>query len=175
MERGMIHLYCGDGKGKTTAAMGLAVRFAGCGYPVVVAQFQKTVPSGECGLIDGVPGVTLLRLDSDIKGFSWEFTEEERTRRTAEHAALFARAVAACPEGKCLLVLDEMVSALNTGLMDREPVLAFLREKPQEMEVVLTGRDPEPALCALADYITEMRMVKHPMQQGVMARRGVEF
>lgn len=172
---GMIHIYCGDGKGKTTAALGLALRCSGYGEKIVVAQFQKTAYSGEIDALKRLPTVTHLRINSDIKGFSWQFTSEEKQRRREEHEKLFMSAVEYAKDDCRLLILDEIISAVNKRLMDRKMLLDFLVKKPPELEVVLTGRDPEDALCDMADYVTEMRCVKHPMEKGINARSGIEY
>lgn len=173
--KGLIHIYCGDGKGKTTAAFGLALRFSAVGK-AVIAQFQKTAPTGEAKAAEGLSNITLLRLESSLHGFSWEFSEAEKAARKSEHDALFARAIAEVKrQGACLLVLDEMISALNGGLVSEDDVYAFLRQKPEELEVVLTGRDPAGELLALGDYVTEMRCVRHPYEKNIPARRGIEF
>lgn len=173
--KGLIHIYCGDGKGKTTAAFGLALRFSAVGK-AVVAQFQKTAPSGEATAAKALSNITLLRLESNLRGFSWEFTEAEKNVRKNEHNALFARAIDEVKRQNAgLLVLDEIISALNSGLVSEGDVYAYLRQKPEELEIVLTGRDPAGELLALGDYVTEMRCVRHPYEKSIPARRGIEF
>lgn len=174
---GLIHIYCGDGKGKSTAALGLAMRFAGYGKKAVVAQFQKTEYSGELTAAEHIPHFLILRVREDgVSGFAWNFTDREKQIRAASHRELLARAVESCAgEESALLVLDEIISAFNFGLIDKNCVLELLRQKPENMELVLTGRDPAPEICAFADYITEMKAVRHPMEQGVPARKGIEF
>lgn len=172
--KGLMHLYCGDGKGKTTAALGLAVRAAGNGFHVVIAQFLKSMDTGELAMLDKL-GVSVLRVEGKF-GFSWQLTEEEKTCLTAAHTALFERAMKECGQGgQTLLVLDELCAALSCGLIDREIVLDSLRRKPEELEVVVTGRNPAPELMDMADYITEMRKIRHPMDEGIQARKGIEF
>src|SRR5699024_1486223 len=122
----MIHLYCGDGKGKTTAAMGLALRMAGRGKPVVIAQFLKGAASGERYALSLLPKVTLLPAPEQIK-FSFQLTPEERTAEQKRYLRLIAQARTAAreiPEG--LLVLDEVCAAVNTGLLPLEEVLNCL-------------------------------------------------
>ena len=153
----MIHLYCGDGKGKTTAAMGLALRMAGRGKPVVIAQFLKGADSGERYALSLLPKVTLLPAPEPIK-FSFQLTQAEAAARK---------------EACGLLVLDEVCAAVNTGLLPLERVLACLDRV--SCEVVLTGRDPVPELWERADYITEMEKLRHPYDRGIAARPGVEL
>lgn len=175
MSKGLIHLYFGDGKGKTTAAMGLAVRSAGNGNRVLVVQFLKARPSGEVTILEGLPGITLLR-GKGLTKFSWEMTEEEKAQTRQRHGVLLNTAISHVrAEGCALLVLDEALGACHTALLDEETLLHFLREKPDELEVVLTGRDPSGEMLELADYATEMKKIKHPYDLGTAARKGVEF
>ncbi len=170
----MVHIYCGDGKGKTTCGMGLALRSAGRGNRVVIAQFLKDGNTGERIAWEKHPNVTLLPVPEKLK-FVFAMTEEEKAETRAFMTGLFDRAAGMVRSGECdLLLLDEMCSAVTTGMVPLEKVTAFLDEKP-EAEIILTGRDPEPALQERADYITEMRKIKHPFDQGTPARKGVEW
>ncbi len=171
----MVHIYCGDGKGKTTAAMGLALRAAGRGWGVVVAQFLKGEDSGERRALACVPGVVLLPLPERVK-FSFQMDEGERQEAAERFAALCdrCRALAAAGEVR-MVILDEVCAAVNTGLLPLERVLALLDSLPAETEAVLTGREPHPALLARADYVTEMKKIRHPYEKGVRARSGIEF
>ena len=173
MERGLIHIYCGDGKGKTTAAVGLSVRCAGCGRKVVFAQFFKDGSSGECCPLEKLPGITFLRPEKSF-GFFWTLSEEEKAEARAFYTAHLRRAIQLAEDAD-LLVLDEAMSACAHGMIDEGELLRFLREKPEKLEVVLTGRDPSPAMQEAADYITEMKKIKHPFDRGIPAREGVEF
>lgn len=167
----MLHLYCGNGKGKTTAAMGLALRAAGRGKRVVIAQFLKGADSGERFALAQLPHVTLLPVPDTVK-FSFRMTEEERRAEARRYQNLLAQIRREAP-GCFLLVLDEACAAVNTGLLPLEDLLACLDSL--ECEVVLTGRDPAPQLVERADYITSMEAVRHPFEQGISARKGIEF
>lgn len=171
----MVHIYCGDGKGKTTAAMGLALRAAGRGWGVVIAQFLKSEDSGERRALACVPGVTLLPLPERVK-FSFQMDEADRREAAARFAALCdqCQGLAAAGEAR-MVILDEVCAAVNTGLLPLERVLALLDGLPAGAEAVLTGRDPHPALLARADYVTEMKKNRHPYEKGVRARSGIEF
>ena len=173
MQRGLIHIYCGDGKGKTTAAVGLSVRAAGCGRKVVFAQFFKDGSSGECCVLEKLPGITFLRPEKSF-GFFWTLSAEERRGATAFYTAHLEKAIALAQDAD-LLVLDEAMSACAHGMIDEGALLKFLREKPEGLEVVLTGRDPSPEMQEAADYVTEMKKIKHPFDQGIGARKGVEY
>ncbi len=167
----MLHLYCGNGKGKTTAAMGLALRAAGRGKRVVIAQFLKGADSGERFALAQLPQVTLLPVPDAVK-FSFRMTEEERRAEARRYQDLLAQIRREAP-GCFLLVLDEACAAVNTGLLPLEDLLTCL--DGLECEVVLTGRDPAPQLVERADYITSMEAVRHPFEQGISARKGIEF
>ena len=171
---GLIHLYCGDGKGKTTAATGLALRAAGAGRRVLFVQFFKDGSSAEVKALRSVPGVA-VRICPVQHGFFRDMDDETRRRAVADFTALFEAAAAEAAENADLLVLDEAVSACNHGMIPKDALLRFLREKPEGLEVVLTGRDPAPELLELADYVTEMRKIRHPYDRGIRARKGVEF
>lgn len=167
----MLHLYCGNGKGKTTAAMGLALRAAGRGKRVVIAQFLKGADSGERLALARLPQVTLLPVPDTVK-FSFRMSEDER-RAEAQRYQDLLKLISRTARGCFLLVLDEACAAVNTGLLPLEDLLACLDSL--ECEIVLTGRDPAPELMERADYITSMEAVRHPFEQGITAREGIEF
>lgn len=295
---GLVHIYCGDGKGKTTAALGLALRAAGNGIPVVIARFLKNDGSGEVEILENVPGVYLFHCERQF-GFTWTMSEEQKAEAGEYFTGLFERAwemgcktaredvegagkadgcmagenwgsdsvsdgssrrdsgvwgagasisgfpVSGAPvsgslvsgspvsgppasgpsvsgsptsgspvsgspvsgspvsgspvsgspvsgspvsvppasvpltsppcEIRALLVLDEIMAAVNSGFVANESLLAALDHRPDGLEVVLTGRGPSKELLSRADYVTEMRAVKHPYEKGVGARKGVEY
>lgn len=174
MKKSCIHIYCGDGKGKTTAAMGLALRAAGSGRPVVLAQFLKDGTSSELNILRQLPKVQVAVCEEQF-GFFWNMKKEQREAAAKAYRELFERAVREAQNGAFLLVMDELIAAYNHELVDRERVLAFLRGKPEGQEIVLTGREPAPELLDLADYVSEIRKRKHPFEQGIAAREGIEF
>ena len=165
----MVHLYCGEGKGKTTAAMGLALRMAGRGRAVVIAQFLKSSPCGELTAAERFPTLTVLR-SKGIHKFTFQMNDEEKAVVARNCRKLFQEAVALAR----LLVLDEVIDALR-GFLPQEELCAFLDERPAGLEVVLTGHSLPEALERRADYITHMVKEKHPYDRGVTARREIEF
>lgn len=173
MARGLIHIYCGDGKGKTTASLGLSLRAAGAGLKVLYVQFFKDGSSSEFRLLEQIGGVTFLRPEKAF-GFYRTLTPAQREEARLFYTEHFRKA-AAMAEHYDLLVLDEAMSACRTGVVPEAEVLDFLRHKPEKLEVVLTGRDPSQALFDAADYVTEMCKRKHPFDQGIPARQGIEF
>lgn len=171
---GYLHLYYGDGKGKTTAAAGLALRMLGNGRSVVFAQFLKPVPTGEIRMLSELPRVSIF-LGQSGNAFSNTMTQAQREETLALHLRHFAQATLAAKRGASLLVLDEVLGAIECGLFPEDTLLAYLRDRPEPLEVVLTGRKSTPALLELGDYLTEMRCVRHPYEKGVPAREGVEY
>lgn len=172
MEKGCVHIYCGDGKGKTTAAMGLALRAAGQGFAVGIAQFLKDGRSGECLALSGVPGLHLFPFLPQVP-FTFAMTPEQRQEAARFYAGLLD--TVGQRRELDLVVLDEVLDAVGTGLLKEEALLSFLRIRPQGQEVVLTGRNPSARLQEAADYITDMRALKHPYVLGQAARRGIEW
>ena len=169
----MIHLYYGDGKGKTTAAIGLTVRAAGAGMRVLFVQFFKDGSSSEIRVLSSVPGVETVH--PGLHYGRWRtMNDGQRAEIRESYRALFAKITSRAAEFD-LIVLDEAVPAYGYGALDRAAVTDFLRAEGEKREIVLTGRNPAPELLELADYATEMRKEKHPFDSGITARRGVEY
>jgi len=178
MKRGLVHIYTGDGKGKTTAAAGLAVRAAGFGLKVLFVQFFKedSAPSGEKSFFRNLASetVTVLRSNCRHPFFTAGKTDEKAV--TEAICATFEKVRQIVSEGGLdLLVLDEVISVLRGGWIPLEEFIDFVESRPSGLEVVLTGRDAPPELVRLADYVTEMLKIKHPFDEGINARRGVDF
>lgn len=179
MDKGLIHLYHGDGKGKTTAAIGLAMRVAGYGKRVLFVQFLKDDQSGEVAVLKEMPRVWYFS-DCDMpKEFYHNMNEEQKQALCISQRKLFEnmrQSLSLIPlEEVGLLVLDELTYVYAWGILDKEDVLSFLKNKPETLEVVITGRNPERELLDLADYVTEMKMEKHPFSKGTSARKGIEY
>lgn len=170
MTNGLIHLYWGDGKGKTTAAMGLALRALGAGRRVVVVQFLKGAPTGEIPLLEQL-GAKVYRGKAGQK-FVFQMSEAEKSETRAMQTANL-RAALACDAQ--LLVLDEACAAWQLDMVDGALLKEAVLAKPVGQELVLTGREPAEWMRQAADYSTEMRCHRHPYEKGVAARRGVEF
>lgn len=171
----MTHLYTGDGKGKTTAAVGLAVRACGHGWRVLFVQFLKGGPSGELACLRRL-GIDILR-PAAPRGFWWTLTPPERAAVIAEHNGILrdVRAHLSGENPPQLLVLDEFTYVATTPMADRALCRAVLTEAGQRgVEIVLTGRNPG-RLAQNADYISEIRAIRHPFTHGTPARVGVEF
>lgn len=175
----MIHIYCGDGKGKTTAALGLALRAAGRGKKILIARFLKNDDSGEISILSGSPGIPGITVIPCEKSFGFYFRMDEETKRQAAeyYQELFQKAVDRVSGfGYDMLILDEIMAAVNYGMVSEQKVLSFLTaERQADLEIVMTGRNPSEAFLKLADYVTEMKMVKHPYERGIGARKGIEY
>lgn len=171
----MIHMYTGDGKGKTTAAVGLAVRMAGCGKPVLFCRFLKNRASGELAALQQLAEITVLDC-GEVQGFVPQMEERERERVSRQQAQAFSRACAQVLSGRyALAVMDEALWLPELGILPAEELTALLETLPSGVELVLTGGSPENPLLDRADYVTEMRKRRHPFDRGVGARRGIEF
>lgn len=172
MEVGLIEVYTGEGKGKTTAAVGLATRALGQGLRVGLFQFLKTGMSGE--MIPLVKAGAVFMAPQGSGKFVFQMNEQEKAQCKAQQMANLMRATEMMPRLD-VLVLDEIFGALETGMIEKEALLALLAQKPQGMELVLTGRNAPEDIVETADYVTEMRCVKHPYDAGISARMGIEF
>ena len=165
----MLHLYWGNGKGKTTAAMGLALRALGHGRRVVIVQFLKDGTSGEIAPLRAVGAAVYACPNAK---FTWLMDEADKAAAREASARALGQALA---EPFDLLVLDEACAALKSGILDEALLRRAVAFAKNGREVVLTGRDPAPWLQDAADYSTEMRAHKHPYADGVAAREGVEY
>lgn len=198
----MIHLYTGDGKGKTTAAVGLCVRAAGAGQRVIFSQFMKGNDTGELHVLEHIPNVRILRSAKQF-GFYKTLSRAEKAELTDIHNALLDRILEAVTNGQCdMAVLDEITYPVSWGLVDTaklerlialekaaeaaaEPDRSAAAAEPDEgaeghrlpgaFELVFTGRDPAGFLMDSADYVTQMKALRHPFEKGIRARKGIEY
>lgn len=170
---GLIHIYCGKGKGKTTASLGLCVRAAGAGKRVLFVQFFKNGVSSEMISLRQLPGVDTLICERPVN-FFMHMDDEQKNQAKELYTRLLDQAIEQSANAD-LLVLDEIISTCNYGIADENRLISFLKDKREDLEVVLTGREPSEELLACADYITEMTKLKHPYDKGINARQGIEF
>ena len=182
----MIHLYCGDGKGKTTAAVGLTVRAAGCGRNVLFIQFMKGQKTGEINVLEKLENVRVLRAgsggdaDGHNKKFTFQMNAQAKAASAADNAALFENAERAASDDKTdMIVMDEAVTAVERGMLEETRVRTFVESFSEvsggSKELVMTGAVPEAWMIYAADYVTDMEKIKHPFDRGVSAREGVEY
>lgn len=172
-ERGLLMVHTGKGKGKTTAAMGLAMRCIGHGFKVGIVQFVKGVwNTGERDVLLRFPELCVIRAMGE--GFTWDTQDRQRDIAAAKQAWATAEAMMADSSYR-MVILDELNIVLRYGYLDLDAVLAALKSRRQDLHVVVTGRNAKEELIEAADLVTEMAMVKHPFRSGVKAQAGVEF
>ena len=171
----MIHVYYGDGQGKSTAAAGLAARAAGNGMRVMFVQFLKTDSSGERLSLEKLETVTLTPCPRELK-FTFEMDEQEKQQASAMFRNLFERSVsAALSQRYDMIILDEIFDAVNEGMLGEGQVFEFIANAPASMEIIMTGHDPSDRFIDTADYVTEFKKIRHPHDKGVSGRIGIEF
>lgn len=170
--KGCVHIYCGDGKGKTTCVIGLCVRAVGAGKKVLLHQFLKDNTSSERTIIDKLPGVTVMP-GAKMDKFTFQMNEEELQALRESNDANLARL---CDMAKDydMLILDESVYAMDMRLLSEDKLIEWLEKKPEHLEVVMSGRNPSDRLKEHADYISEIKKIKHPFDQGLSSRIGIE-
>lgn len=173
-DKSCVHIYYGDGKGKTTAAVGLCVRAAGAGLKVLVYQFLKDNTSSECMILKSIPGITLV--ESEIKAkFTFNMTREEKEENGRCYIKVFQALIKkAVHENYDVLVLDEVLHVLYEHMLPEKMLLDFLEQRPDGLEVVMTGYYPSKALIEHADYVSHIVKEKHPFDQCLKARTGIE-
>ena len=198
-----IHLICGQGKGKTSAAVGMAVRAAGAGFSVCFCQFMKGTDSSEIAVLSDIPGIRVMR-PTEAYPFFRKMSEEQKRSIVSEHSRILdeieawlnendpkgcGSAIGAKADGdnvqdggqskedgmpkRSLLILDELTHAWNHEIVDRDRILRILDERL--VEIVITGRDPAREFVERADYISRIEKVRHPYDRGLAARKGIEF
>lgn len=171
----MKHIYYGDGKGKTTAAIGLAVRAAGSKMKVLFVQFLKTEFSGERHILSHTENVTLTFCPLELK-FTFEMDDKKKAQAAKIFKGIFDNAVTtALTEKYDMVVLDEVFEAINAHMLSESEVYEFITNAPSSMEIVMTGHNPPQKFMDCADYITEFKKIKHPYDRGITGRIGIEF
>ena len=175
-EKGLVIVYTGNGKGKTTAALGMALRAIGYEHKVCMLQFIKG--SWHYGEMDSSkklePNFELIAVGKGFVGILDDNSPRE------EHEKYAAEAVRICREkifsGKYnVVILDEVNYAINLGLIDVQEIIKIIKEKPSNLDLVLTGRDVKEEIVELADLVTEMKEIKHPFKSGIKAKKGIDF
>jgi len=172
---GLVHIYTGNGKGKSTAAFGQVLRALGYGMRVYIVQFLKSKdwPSGELKAFSQFKDVKIVRYNQIHPIFDPEVDVKEL--RASIGRALDEAKEAMMSGDYDIIVLDEINNAISDGFIDGKAVVDFILSKPKEIELILTGRNAIKEIIDLADYVTEMEFIKHPFQKGVQARREIEF
>jgi cob(I)alamin adenosyltransferase len=170
---GLVHVFTGDGKGKTSAALGIAIRAAGHGLRTHITFFMKgEYPYGEQKTLALLPNISVARFGSleFVDPANVKLEEREQARLALENARI------AVDSGRFdLVILDEVNVAAAWNLIDVKDVIRFIKEKPESVELILTGRYADKDVIALADYVTEMKEIKHPYRKGTPSRKGIDY
>ena len=167
----MIHIYCGDGKGKTTASVGLLLRASGAGKKVMFVQFLKDGSSSEINNLKKFANVLVCPVSH---GFYHTLPEKEKLEVAGDCTCLFEKMLGLCDTCD-MIILDEVLDACSLEAIDEERLYNFLLTKKDNIEIVLTGRNPSNKILDIADYVTEMKKIKHPFDKGAKARKGIEM
>jgi cob(I)yrinic acid a,c-diamide adenosyltransferase (EC 2.5.1.17) len=173
---GLVHIYTGNGKGKTTAAIGLGIRACGNGLKVIMVQFLKGSPTGELEILKKLEPNFLVCRNNDLKGFFWNMNQDQKaklSRFTNETLNYVMNKVST--EEWDMLILDEVLGAISNQLISVRDIVNFIKNKPDKLEIVLTGRHAHQELVDIADYVSEINPVKHPLKMGIAARKGIEY
>jgi len=180
LKQGLVQIYTGDGKGKTSAAVGAAVRAAGSGLRVAFIQFLKGgEESGEVHVLRDLPNVTMRRFGVDWRELAqqdpawWRLPPTDDERQLVQEGMRFAAELLSAGEHD-VVILDEITDACSKGLVTTEDIAALMTNRPRHVELIVTGRGAPKALQKAADLVTEMKEVKHPLARGIAARRGVD-
>ncbi|MEE0843215.1 MAG: cob(I)yrinic acid a,c-diamide adenosyltransferase [Ruminococcus sp.] len=171
----MIHAYYGDGKGKSTAAAGAALRAAGNRMRVMYVQFLKTENTGERLALQSIDGINLTSCPLELK-FTYEMDDRERQQVSMMYRGIFERAVSITLSDRYdMIVLDEVFDVINEGMLSEGSVFEFISNAPNNIEIIMTGRKPPKRFIDAADYVTEFKKHKHPYDRGIQARKGIEY
>ena len=170
MGKGLVHIYTGDGKGKTTAAIGVAVRCAGHGNKVCIYQFLKALPTGELASLNQL-NIDIVRVNSSRK-FYPHMTEDEKKLTREE---ILKNLNLLFSNSYDLIIMDEIICAVDLGIIDTETLINIIKSKPSETELIMTGRNMPEELLEHTDYVSEVKCIKHPYNKGIDARCGIDF
>jgi cob(I)alamin adenosyltransferase len=167
---GLIHIYTGEGKGKTTAALGQALRAAGRDMKVIMIQFMKGVDTGELEFVKKYPVFKIVQISM---GNCFVKSEEQLAEEANKALSVALEEMLSLKYD--MVILDEICVSLHLKLLRLEQVLELMHKKPANVELVMTGRNAPQEIIEIADYVTEMMMIKHPFNKGIPARRGIEI
>lgn len=175
LKKGLIQVYTGDGKGKTTAALGQGLRSCGRGLKVCMVQFLKGGDTGELHSVEKLhPLFKIFRFEKE-RGFFWTLSDQEKheLKEDIDRGFEFIKKVAA--NNECdILIIDELLGVLSNGLLEVNEAVELLKTKPDTMEIIITGRNVPEEILEIADLVTEMKEIKHYFRSGIPAREGIE-
>ena len=176
LKKGYVQVYTGNGKGKTTAAVGLGVRAVGDSMKVFMVQFLKSGETGELKSTKQFGDAFQIFRFEKKRRFVWTLTEEEKEEVKKEIKLAYNFALEVLHQNKCdILILDEIMGVLGNKFLSTEDVLNLIDEKPENMELILTGRNVPKEIIEKVDLVTEMKDIKHYFEAGVPAREGIEY
>jgi cob(I)alamin adenosyltransferase len=176
LKKGYIQVYTGDGKGKTTAAVGIATRAAGNEYKVIMVQFLKGGSTGELESAKKLQPYFSIHRFEKPRGFFWTLNDEEKAELKKEIQEAYEFCLKQLEERNCdILIMDEIMGALGNKLVTEEQILELMNRKPEDVELIMTGRNVPEKIIERANLVTEMKAIKHYFNEGVPARKGIEF
>jgi cob(I)alamin adenosyltransferase len=176
LKEGYIQIYTGNGKGKTTAAVGLATRAAGNEFKVTMVQFLKSGSTGELESAKKLSTYFNIYRFEKPRGFFWTLNDDQKAELKEEIQEAYRFCLKVMEDKQCdMLIMDEIMGALNNGLVSEEQLLELMDKKPKDMELIMTGRNVPERIMEKANLVTEMKDIKHYFNEGVPARKGVEF
>ena len=175
MQKGLVHIYTGKGKGKTSAAMGLVLRALGYDKNIYLMQFLKGRETGEKMYLEKIPEVTFRR-SSDISKFFNQMNEDEKKDMETKIRNSWQEIINIATDNKYdIIILDEIMALITYKIIKIDEVKSLIKTKSENIELILTGRGAPEELIEAADYVTEMKKIKHPFSQNIPARKGIEF
>lgn len=174
-KKGLVHIYTGDGKGKTTACAGLALRMAGSGKKVLYSFMQKGFKSSEVKMLEKMENIDVLQVCT-IRKFSHFLNEDEKKKYAGQHREGIRKIIDMASKGTYdMVVVDEAMGAVNEKALETGDIMELIQKKAPGCEIVLSGRNAPEKLIGLADYVSEIKAVKHPYEKGIKARKGIEY
>ena len=176
LETGLVQVYTGNGKGKTTAAIGQGMRCYGNGFKVIMVQFLKSGETGELNTVKELNDrFTIYRFEKE-KGFTWTLSETEKIQLKSEIKEAINFIYDVIEKKSCdMLIIDEIMGTLHSGYIKEEQILDIIKRKPEKMELILTGRNVPKTIIEKSDLVTEMKDIKHYFNKGINARKGIEY
>ncbi|MEN8905683.1 MAG: cob(I)yrinic acid a,c-diamide adenosyltransferase [Clostridiales bacterium] len=174
--KGLIHLYTGNGKGKSTSALGAMIRALGSGMNVYYTQFLKNTKSSELKFLEAPNSNIHFGYMKKINKFIFNMNEDEFTATKHSISDQFTKNIEDIYKNKYdLAILDELINVVSLKLIPLKEIISFLRDKPSNTEIILTGRNAPKELIDISDYVSEINEIKHPFKKGISSRKGIEF
>ncbi len=174
MEKGFVHIYYGEGKGKTSAALGLAIRASGAGLGVLVVQFNKGSDSSEINSLSKM-GIASIKVQNE-DGYVPFMGQDKKAQCLKNYQHYLAKVSELVSNNTYdVIILDELLAALETGMVEIQQVVDLIQNKSAQVELIITGRYPTHELIGMADYVSEIKLIKHPYSKGVYSRLGIEY